>query len=267
VTPRAPLIELNGVTRRFDRHIAVENLSFAIACGEMVALVGRTGAGKSTVLNMIMGTLPPDRGFVRVAGLDPFADFRALGGKLAVGFQTDRLLPWRTALENVELGLQIRRVRKTDRRALAREWLARVKMQSAEDKYPHELSGGMRQRVSLARALAVDPEIILLDESFSQLDHVTSKVLRTDFAELVRSLGKTCLFITHRIDDALEMADLILVLAAPAHVVLEVRPRTELAGGAASAAELQGRIAAAMGGDEEDGPPGELVRTGSTGAR
>ena len=97
-------------------------------------------------------------------------------------------------------------------------------MAGSEDKYAHELSGGMRQRVSLARALAVDPEILLLDESFSQLDHVTSKTLRADVSELVRKLGKTCLLITHRIDDAIEMADRILVLAIPARVMLEVRP-------------------------------------------
>jgi NitT/TauT family transport system ATP-binding protein len=141
-----------------------------------------------------------------------------------MSFQTDRLLPWRTALENVALGLQIGGVARARASEIAREWLARVKMADAADRYPHELSGGMRQRVSLARALAVDPEIVLLDESFSQLDAVTSVALRADFRTLVRTLGKTCLFITHRIEDAVDMADRVLVLAAPAHVSLEARP-------------------------------------------
>jgi len=120
-------------------------------------------------------------------------------------------------------------------------------MAGADDKFPHELSGGMRQRVSLARALAVDPQILLLDESFSQLDHVTSKALRADVTELIRTLRKTCLLITHRIDDAIEMADRILVLAAPASVILEARPAEHDRGNPARAQALHAQIAAAMG--------------------
>ena len=167
-------IELINVTRGFAGAVAVRDLSFSVASGEIVALVGRTGAGKSTAMNLIMGTLAPHAGTVRVA----------------VSFQTDRLLPWRTAIENIELGLQILRIEKSEAERRARAWLGRVKMEGADHKYAHELSGGMRQRVSLARALAVDPTILLLDESFSQLDHVTSKTLRKDVTELVRNLGK-----------------------------------------------------------------------------
>lgn len=236
-----PEIALENVTCRFNGVTAVENLSFVVERGETVALVGRTGAGKSTAINVIMGSLRPIEGRVRVAGHDPHGDFRALRGKIAMSFQTDRLLPWRTALENVELGLAIFGIPRAAARERAREWLGRVKMGAAETRYPHELSGGMRQRVSLARALAVDPEIILLDESFSQLDQVTSAELRRDFRQLVRRFGKTCLFITHRIEDAVEMADRVLVLAPPAHVVLEARP-----GDAHSNSALVERIATAM---------------------
>jgi NitT/TauT family transport system ATP-binding protein len=243
-------IELVNVTRRFGDAAAVRDLTFTVGNGEIVALLGRTGAGKSTAMNLIMGTIPPSSGTVRVAGFDPHAEFDKLRGKLAVSFQTDRLLPWRTTSENIELGLQILGVEKAESKRRAAEWLDRVKMSGAGDKHPHELSGGMRQRVSLARALAVDPQILLLDESFSQLDHVTSKSLRRDVSELVRTLGKTCLLITHRIDDAIEMADRILVLDIPARVMLEVRPTAADRADPARVRELHQEIADAMGGDD-----------------
>jgi NitT/TauT family transport system ATP-binding protein len=246
------VIELDHVDRYFGAHAAVRDLSFTVMRGEIVALVGRTGAGKSTALHMIMGALEPSRGVVRVDGLDPFRQFRELRGRLAVSFQTDRLLPWRTALDNVALGLQILGRDKASREAKAIEWLANVKIVGDENvrKYPHQLSGGMRQRVSLARALAVDPALVLLDESFSQLDHVTSKTLRRDFTELARRLHKTCVLITHRIDDALEMADRVLVLAAPAKLALEVQVTDESRADPGWLAERHRRIAEAMGGEE-----------------
>jgi NitT/TauT family transport system ATP-binding protein len=243
-------IALANVTRRFGTAVAVQDLTFTVAASEIVALLGRTGAGKSTAMNLIMGNLKATSGTVRVAGFDPFAEFDRLRGKLAVSFQSDRLLPWRTAVENIALGLQILHVEKVDGRRRASEWLTRVKMAGADDKYPYELSGGMRQRVSLARALAVDPEILLLDESFSQLDHVTSKTLRRDVSELVRTLGKTCLLITHRIDDALEMADRILVLASPARVILEIAPTAADRASPTALKALHDKIACAMGEDE-----------------
>ena len=248
------VIELDRVDRYFGAHPAVLDLSFKVMEGEIVALLGRTGAGKSTALHMIMGVLEPTGGTVRVEGLDPYGQFKALRGKLAVSFQNDRLLPWRSAWENVALGLEILGFDRETQRTRAIDWLENVKIVGEENvrKYPYELSGGMRQRVSLARALCVDPALVLLDESFSQLDHVTSKALRRDFTELVRRLGKTCVLITHRIDDALEMADRILVLAAPAQLALEVRVTPE---GRADPAWLEARhaaIAAAMGGEDED---------------
>lgn len=239
------VITADNVDCRLGGFLAVQSLSFSVRKGEVVALVGKTGAGKSTVLNLVMGSIQPTVGTVRVAGHDPFSDSAALRGKIGVSFQTDRLLPWRTAIENVELGLQILRVPREELAKRAAHWLERVKMTEAKDKYPHELSGGMRQRVSLARALAVDPAILLLDESFSQLDSVTSITLRRDVAELVRSLKKTCLFITHRIEDAIEMADRIIVLTPPARVILEI----ELSDAVRSSrrAETQAKIEAAIG--------------------
>lgn len=245
-----PLIEVLKATKRFGDQLVVDRLSFEVRQGEIVALLGKTGAGKSTVMNMLMGTIACDEGSVRVAGVDPFREFRALKGKLSVSFQTDRLLPWRTALDNAALGLQILGRSGAEARRIAREWLVRVKLEGDEDKYVHELSGGMRQRVSLARALAVDPQIVLLDESFSQLDHVTSQTLRRDFSQIVRQVGKTCVFVTHRIDDALEMADRILVLAAPAQVAIEERISAQQRPDAAFLAQVHARIARAMGGED-----------------
>ncbi len=243
-----PIIELNSVIKEFGPYRAVDELSFTVAKGEIVALLGRTGAGKTTVLNLVMGTLAPDSGHVKVAGFDPFRQFSALKGKLAVSFQTDRLLPWRTAVENAELGLLIQGKPKDQARTIASEWLARVNLAGAENKYTHELSGGMRQRVSLARALAVDPELVLLDESFSQLDHVTSHELRQDFCAVAREYGKTCLLVTHRLDDAIEMADRVIVLGPGGHVKLELSLR-EAATDETVAERMRSQIAAALGED------------------
>ncbi len=240
------VIQLRDVSKAFGRLVVADKLNIQVAKGEIVALLGQTGAGKSTVLNMIMGTLTADSGDVRVAGHDPYREFHALRGKLAVSFQTDRLLPWRTAVENAELGLLILGYSKPEARKLASVWLKRVKLEGSENLYVHELSGGMRQRVSLARALCVDPELLLLDESFSQLDHVTSQTLRADFSQVVREFNKTCLFVTHRIDDALDMADRVLVLRPGAGVCLEETITPETRADAARRMDLHDRIAAVM---------------------
>ncbi len=247
-----PVIEMKGVTKAFGSLVVASNLNLVVGRGEIVALLGRTGAGKSTVLNMIMGNLSYDSGSIRVAGYDPYAEFKKLRGRLAVSFQQDRMLPWMTAVENSSLGLRILGKSRSEAIEVARTWLARVGLAGAEDKFVHELSGGMRQRVSLARALAVDPELVLLDESFSQLDHVTSKALRADFSRVVREFHKTCLFVTHRIDDAIEMADRVLVLEHGASMVLEERIDDEDRTDSFKRGALHDRIAAAMGGQEGD---------------
>lgn len=202
---------------------AVDALSLEIARGEMVALLGKTGCGKSTTFNLIAGLIEPSEGAVRVQGLDPFHDFNDLRGKIAVVFQNDRLLPWRSAIANVELGLEMLNRPKAERREIAQRWLARLGLSGHENDFPHALSGGMRQRVSIARAFATDASILLCDEPFSSLDEITGQRLREEFTGLVRQNGKTAVFITHSINEALQIGDRIIVMTRPAKVAYDVR--------------------------------------------
>jgi NitT/TauT family transport system ATP-binding protein len=226
----APEIIFQGVSKSFrvgaraPAFVAVEHIDLAIAGGEMLALLGKTGCGKSTLFSMIAGLAQPSAGQVRVQGHDPFHDFNALRGRLAIVFQNDRLLPWRTALDNAALGLELMDVPQAERRDRARHWLARFGLTRHENDYPHALSGGMRQRVSIARAFATDAPILLCDEPFSALDEHTAQRLRQEFAELVRETGRTAVFITHSIGEALEIGTRLVVLQRPARIMLDVRP-------------------------------------------
>jgi NitT/TauT family transport system ATP-binding protein len=226
-----PIIRFQHVCKRFtDKEgrelpgYAVMDLSFTVESGELIAVVGRTGCGKSTMFNLLTGLLEPTAGTVRVYGRDPFHEFDWFRGRIAVVFQSDRLLPWRTALHNVAYGLELNKVDAAERVATAREWLRRLGLEGYEDAYPHALSGGMRQRVSIARAFAVNAEILLCDEPFSSLDELTGARLRAEFVRLVRENRKTSIFITHSIDEALTLGERILVFQPPAYIALEVRP-------------------------------------------
>lgn len=207
---------------------AVDDLTLDIYAGEMVAILGKTGCGKSTMFNMISGLQEPTEGRVLVKGRDPFGDFDWFRGQIAIVFQNDRLLPWRTAIENVELGLEMLDRPKSERRDIAQRWLAQLGLAGHENDYPHALSGGMRQRVSIARAFATDASILLCDEPFSALDEITANRLRTEFAELVRANGKTAVFITHSINEAMQIGRRIVVLRRPAQIALDERPPEEM---------------------------------------
>ena len=207
----------NGVFR------AVDNVTLEIVTGDMVALLGKTGCGKSTLFNMIAGLGEPSEGSVRVQGRDPFREFESFRGKIAIVFQNDRLLPWRSALANVELGLEMLGQTPPQRRETARLWLARLGLCGHENDYPHALSGGMRQRVSIARAFATNASLLLCDEPFSALDEMTAQKLREEFSNLVRENGKTAVFITHSINEALQIGDRIVVLRRPAQIALDMR--------------------------------------------
>lgn len=210
---------------------AVDGLSLDIARGEMVALLGKTGCGKSTTFNLIAGLMEPSEGVIRVQGLDPFQNFNDLRGKIAVVFQNDRLLPWRTAIGNVELGLEMLNKPATERREAAQFWLSRLGLAGHENDFPHALSGGMRQRVSVARAFATDASILLCDEPFSSLDEITGQRLREEFANLVRENGKTAVFITHSINEALQIGRRVIVMTRPARIAYDVRLGVDAASG------------------------------------
>lgn len=224
-----PIIRFRDVTKIFPRpdgrgeFTAVDRLSFEIDKGEIVAVLGKTGCGKSTMFNIVAGLIEPSGGEARVVGHDPFREFNFFRGKIGIVFQGDRLMPWRTALGNVLLGLQILDTEPKQAEETARQWLMRLGLSGHEHDYPHALSGGMRQRVSIARAFAVDPEILLCDEPFSSLDEMTARDLRAEFVRLVRQNNKTAVFITHQITEVMQIGDRVLVFHRPARIAYEAR--------------------------------------------
>ncbi len=223
-----PIISLNKVSKSFGKsgaassYVAVDRLDLQIGRGQLLALLGKTGCGKSTIFNMIAGLTEPTSGDVTVDGRNPFREFDSFRGKMAIVFQGDRLLPWRTAVQNVELGLEMLDVPADKRREAALRWLGTLGLRGHENDYPHALSGGMRQRVSIARAFATDANILLCDEPFSALDEMTGRTLRAEFVRLVRENGKTAVFITHSINEALDIGDRIVVLKRPANIAIDL---------------------------------------------
>jgi NitT/TauT family transport system ATP-binding protein len=224
-----PVIRFTDVSKVFRRpdgrgdFTAVDKLSFEIDKGEIVAVLGKTGCGKSTMFNIVAGLIEPSAGEARVVGHDPFREFDFFRGKIGIVFQGDRLMPWRTALDNVLLGLQILNADPKESEETARQWLKRLGLSGHENDYPHALSGGMRQRVSIARAFAVNPDILLCDEPFSALDEMTARDLRAEFVRLVRQNNKTAIFITHQLNEAMEIGDRVMVFHRPARIAYEGR--------------------------------------------
>lgn len=229
-----PAIHFSHVSRHFSRSgsadstAAIADLNFQISAGEHICVVGRTGCGKSTSVNLLLGLLPASSGSVRVLGVDPWRDFQQLRGRIGCVFQSDRLLPWRSAIDNVLMPLEILRTGDKAARDKAADLLARVGLAGHENAFPHQLSGGMRQRVAFARALITQPDILIADEAFGHLDEVTASALRHDFKQIARARGQTVYQITHSLDEALEVSDRILVLDRPGKVVgVFARPQWE----------------------------------------
>jgi NitT/TauT family transport system ATP-binding protein len=188
---------------------ATSNVSFSVGVGEFVAIVGPSGCGKTTLLNMMAGLVAPSSGSVRLNGEDCRLPRRNVGYM----FARDGLMPWRTARRNVEFGLELRGMSRAERRERASDLLGKVGLKGFENAYPKELSQGMRQRLAMARTLAIDPDIILLDEPFAALDAETRVLLQTEFSRIWDSLGKTVLLVTHDLHEAVALSDRVLVMS------------------------------------------------------
>jgi NitT/TauT family transport system ATP-binding protein len=208
-------IEISGLTKRFltpagAAFTALQDVTFAVEPGQFCAVVGPTGCGKSTTLSMVSGLDRPSAGSVRVGG----REVSGVTEGISFMFQTDALLPWKTVLANVEMGPVFRGVGKREARALARDWLRRVGLAGFEDRYPHQLSGGMRKRVAMAAALINEPKILLMDEPFGALDVQTKAIMQTELLTLWEQLRPSVLFITHDLDEAVALADRVVVMTS-----------------------------------------------------
>lgn len=216
-------IEFREVSKSFvdkqsgQPRVAVSNISLSIKKGEVVSLIGPSGCGKSTLLNMGSGLYAPTSGEVYVKGQRVTRPVR----EVAFMLQKDLLMQWRTILENVTLGLQITGMAKREREAIAYDLLDKCHLKGFEKHYPHQLSGGMRQRAALARTLAVDPQVMLLDEPFSALDAQTKMILQQDLAQSLYENQRTALFITHDLVEAIALSDRLLVMSERPGTIIE----------------------------------------------
>jgi NitT/TauT family transport system ATP-binding protein len=220
----AAAIELQDVACTFiskdapgQRYTAVEGVNLTVGAGEFVSVVGPTGCGKSTLLNVAAGLLEPSKGSARIFG----ETLQGINPRAGYMFQSESLMPWRTGLQNVMAGLQFRGVADADARAQADDWLRRVGLGGFGDRYPHQMSGGMRKRTSLAQTLVLDPDIILMDEPFSALDIQTRQLMENEVLDIWARKKKAVLFITHDLDEAIAMSDRVVIMSAgPAsHVI------------------------------------------------
>lgn len=211
---RNAAVRLESVTMSYRArdgdYTAVSDVDLTVERGRFVSIVGPTGCGKSTVLNAVAGLLAPTAGRLLIDG----APLRGLNRHAGYLFQQDALLPWKTVLDNVAFGLQLRGVAKLDRLELARDWIKRVGLAGFEDAYPHQLSGGMSKRTAVAQTWIGNPEMLLMDEPFGALDVQTRQVMENELLNLWTGSAKTVLFVTHDLDEAVSLSDEVVLLSA-----------------------------------------------------
>lgn len=208
-------IELHNVTKRFrtpagSAYTALRGLNFTVAPGEFCAIVGPTGCGKSTTLSLISGLERPSVGEVQVMG----NDVQGIDPRIGYVFQSDAVFPWRNVLSNVSAGPLFRGTPKREAIAKARDWIARVGLTGFEDRFPHQLSGGMRKRVALAQTFINEPQILLMDEPFSSLDVQTRTLMEDELLHMWSSINASVVFVTHDLEEAISLADKVCVLTA-----------------------------------------------------
>lgn len=214
------MISIQGVSKNFGAFQALQHVDLEVAQGEFVVLLGASGCGKSTLLNLITGFIRPSAGRIVVNG----REVDKVDPHCGMVFQQYALFPWLTVLENVGFGLKMKGMGKAQRNEVAQRFIEMVGLKGFEDKFPNALSGGMRQRVSIARVLANDPDVILLDEPFAALDAMTRQVLQDELLRIYEKSGKTIVFITHSIDEALLLSTRMIIMSArPGRIVTDLR--------------------------------------------
>ncbi|CAN7357763.1 ABC transporter ATP-binding protein [Rhizobium leguminosarum] len=218
---KRPMVSIDAVTMAFGSYVAVQDVNLTVADGEFLAIVGPTGCGKSTVLNAIAGLLRPASGTVTIDG----ASVKGVQNDIGYLFQQDALLPWKTSIENVELGLLFKGVPSAERRERSMNWLSKVGLKGFEHRYPHQLSGGQRKRVQMAQALIAGPKVILMDEPFSALDIHTRHLMQNELLRLWQEERRAVVMITHDLEEAIALGDRVAILAAgPRSRVIESFP-------------------------------------------
>jgi NitT/TauT family transport system ATP-binding protein len=219
---RPSKVVVSEVSVTFEAHgqpvVALDRISLEVAAGEFLCIVGPSGSGKSTLLRVVAGLLRQSAGAVRIAADRPGTPLTAMV------FQEHALLPWRTVIDNVVFGLENRGVARAEREARAREMLALVGLTPFARHYPHQLSGGMKQRVGIARALANDPEVLLMDEPLAALDAQTRAIMQEELLRIWTTLGTTVIYVTHSLEEALLLGDRVVLLTARPGRVSEVFP-------------------------------------------
>jgi NitT/TauT family transport system ATP-binding protein len=229
------MLDISGLTKSFDgaaggdRIPVLDAISFHIPKNQFVCLLGGSGCGKTTLLKIVAGLIEPDAGRIEIEG----RAVKGPGPDRSLVFQNYGLLPWRNVLGNVELGLEIRGVARAQRRQICRDYIARVGLTGFERHYPHQISGGMQQRVGLARALSKDPKILLMDEPFAAVDMQTREKLQDELLAIWWTMKTTVLFVTHSIEEAVYLGDRVIVMSSrPGRIGADIaidlpRPRAE----------------------------------------